>query len=150
MMIDIVNTHPRYRVRRALVVRYVRGVLISARRSRGAITVVFTNDRTSRRLNRRFLGHDRPTDVIAFSLGDGPNLEGEIYVNLEKARRQARTYHVTAANEIARLIIHGTLHLFGYDDRTRAKARRMKAREDFLVSHLAGTEKKERDERKSR
>jgi probable rRNA maturation factor len=111
---------------------------------------VFVDDRMSRRLNRRFLGHDRPTDVIAFPLGEESNLEGEIYVNLEKARRQARTYHVSSANETARLIIHGTLHLLGYDDRTRGKARRMKAREDFLVSHLAGTQTKETDERKSR
>ncbi len=150
MMIDIVNAHPRYRVRRAPAIRCVRGVVNSARRSRGAITVVLCDDRTSRRLNRRYLAHDRPTDVIAFPLGEGSNLEGEIYVNLDRARRQARAYNVTAANETARLIIHGTLHLLGYDDRTRAKARRMKAREDLLVSHLAGMVKKERDERKSR
>ncbi len=138
MIVEIVNAHPRFRVRRAMAGPCVQGVVRSARRSRGAITVVFVDDRTSRRLNRRFLGHDRPTDVIAFPLGEEPNLEGEIYVNLDKARRQARTFQVTAANETARLIIHGTLHLLGYDDRTRAKARRMKAREDFLVSQLAG------------
>jgi len=150
MMIDVVNAHPRYRVRRPLAVRCVGGVLRSARRSQGAITVVFIDDRMSRRLNRRFLGHDRPTDVIAFPLGEGSNLEGEIYVNLEKARRQAQTYRVTAANETARLVIHGTLHLLGYDDRTPEDARRMKAREDSLVKQLAGPKKKETDERKSR
>ncbi len=150
MTVEIVNAHPRFRVSRALAVRYVRGVLRSARGADGAISVVFVDDRTSRRLNRRFLAHDRPTDVLAFPLGEGPNLEGEIYVNLDKARRQARTYHVTAANETARLIIHGTLHLLGYDDRTRAKARLMKAREDMLVGRLAETDKKETDERKSR
>lgn len=150
MIVEIVNAHPRFRVHRALAVRCVRGVLRGARRPQGAITVVFVDDRTSRKLNRRFLAHDRPTDVIAFPLGEEPNLEGEIYVNLDKARRQARTYRVTAANETARLIIHGTLHLLGYDDRTRAKARRMKVREDMLVGRLAETDKKETDERKSR
>jgi probable rRNA maturation factor len=150
MMIDVVNAHPRHRVPRTLVRRCVRGALSSARRSQGAITVIFTDDRMSRRLNRRFLGHDRPTDVIAFPLGEGSNLEAEIYVNIEKARRQARTYHVTAENDTARLIIHGTLHLLGYDDRTPADARRMRAREDVLVSQLAWTKEKEKDERKSR
>lgn len=138
MIVRIVNAHPMFRVRRSLAARYVRGVFRDAQQSHGAITVVFVDDRTSRRLNRRYLAHDRPTDVIAFPLGEEPNLEGEIYVNLDKVRRQARTYHVTAANETARMIIHGTLHLLGYDDRTRAKARRMKAREDSLVGHLAG------------
>jgi rRNA maturation RNase YbeY len=150
MIVEIINAHPRLRVRRALAERWVRRVVRDARRSRGAITVVFVDDRMSRRLNRRFLAHDRPTDVIAFPLGEEPNLEGEIYVNLDKVRRQARTYHVTAANETARLVIHGTLHLLGFDDRTRAKARSMKTREDLLVSRLAGTEKEETDERKSR
>ena len=150
MIVEIINAHSRLRVRRALAERWVRGVVRDARRSRGAITVVFVDDRMSRRLNRRFLAHDRPTDVMAFPLGEEPNLEGEIYVNLDKVRRQARTYHVTAANETARLVIHGTLHLLGFDDRTRAKARRMKTREDLLVSRLAGTEKEETDERKSR
>jgi probable rRNA maturation factor len=148
--IEIVNAHPGYRVRTDLARRCVRGVLRGARWDRGIITVVFSGDRMSRRLNRRFLGHDRPTDVIAFPLGEGSNLEGEIYVNIEKARRQARTYHVTAENETVRLIVHGTLHLLGYDDRTPANARRMKAREDLLVRRLAGTKQKERDERKSR
>jgi probable rRNA maturation factor len=150
MTVEIVNAHPGSRVRRALATRFVLGALRGAGRSRGSITVVFVNDSLSRRLNRRFLAHDRPTDVIAFPLGEEPNLDGEIYVNLDKARRQARTYHVTVADEIARLIIHGTLHLLGYDDRTRAKALRMKAREDLLVDRLTGTQKKEIHERKSR
>lgn len=149
MIVEIVNAHPRYRVRRARAVRFVRGVLRSSGRSHAAITVILVDDRMSRRLNRQFLAHDRPTDVIAFPLGEGSNLEGEIYVNLDKARRQARTYHVTPAHETARLIIHGTLHLLGYDDRTRAKARHMKSREDVLVRRLAGTDRKETDERKS-
>jgi probable rRNA maturation factor len=149
MIVEVVNAHPRIRVPRALADRCVRGVMRSARRSRGAITVVFADDKLSRRLNRRFLAHDRPTDVIAFSLGEGPGLEGEIYVNLDKARCQARTYHVTEANETARLIIHGTLHLLGYDDRTRRQARRMKTREDALVRRLAKAREKETDERKS-
>lgn len=138
MRVQVINAHPRFRQSRAPVARYVRGVLGREQRLRADVTVVFVDDRTSRRLNRRFLAHDRPTDVLAFSLGDGPNPEGEIYVNLDKARRQARTYQVTAANETARLVIHGVLHLLGYDDRTAPQARRMKRREDDLVERLAG------------
>lgn len=138
MTVQVINAHPSIRQPRAPIVRCVRGVLSKERRVRGDITVVLVDDRTSRRLNRRFLAHDRPTDVLAFPLGDGQNLEGEIYVNLDKARRQARTYRVTPANETARLVIHGVLHLVGYDDRTGLRARRMKRREDDLVRFLAG------------
>ena len=150
MIVEVVNAHPGLRVPRGQAVRCVLGTLRGTGKSRGAISVIFVDDRTSRRLNRRFLRHDRPTDVIAFPLEEEPNLEGEIYVNLDKARRQARTYQVTVSNETARLIIHGTLHLLGYDDRTPGKARRMKGREDLLVERLAGLQKKEMNERKSR
>jgi rRNA maturation RNase YbeY len=61
-----------------------------------------------------------------------------VYVNLDRAVRQARAYRVTPANEVARLVIHGVLHLLGYDDRGAAAARRMKQREDRYVDLLAG------------
>jgi rRNA maturation RNase YbeY len=71
------------------------------------------------------LHHDEVTDVITFPLETGKVLEGEIYVNLDRARRQARTYHVSIAEETARLVVHGVLHLLGYDDRSAREARRM-------------------------
>ncbi len=136
--VQVSNVHPERRVRAAAVRRLVQGVMRRERRQKASISVVFTGDLLSRRINRRFLSHDRPTDVLSFPLGEGKNIEGEIYVNLEKAARQARTYRVTAANEVARLIIHGVLHLLGYDDRTASPARRMKEREDRYVGTLAG------------
>jgi rRNA maturation RNase YbeY len=78
--------------------------------------------------------------VLSFTLGDEKHLEGEIYVNVDKAGRQAKTFHVTWENEITRLIVHGTLHLLGYDDGTLSDARRMKRREDKYVDLLAGKE----------
>ncbi len=136
--VQVSNVHPERRVRAAAVRRLVQGVMRKEGRQKGSISVVFTGDLLSRRINRRFLSHDRPTDVLSFPLGEGKNIEGEIYVNLEKAARQARTYRVTAANEVARLIIHGVLHLLGYDDRGSRPARRMKEREDRYVGMLAG------------
>ena len=62
-----------------------------------------------------------------------PLLEGEVYVNLDRARTQANEYGVSFSNEVARLIIHGTLHLVGFDDSTKGKAQRMKAEEDRLL-----------------
>jgi rRNA maturation RNase YbeY len=87
-------------------------------------------------MNRRFLGHDYTTDVICFRLGTPGRLEGEVYVNLDRAHVQAGEYGVTHGHEAARLVIHGTLHLAGYDDRTPAKARRMRRREDQILARL--------------
>ncbi len=74
---------------------------------------------------------------MSFPLEERGPVEGEIYVNLDKAARQARTYRVSLANETARLVIHGTLHLLGYDDLRAGPAKRMKQREDLYVGLLA-------------
>ena len=83
------------------------------------------------------------TDVISFPLEEGSNLEGEVYVNLDRARQQAKEFQVTVPAEVARLVIHGTLHLVGYDDTTLRKAAVMKKREDAHVRHwFPGNEKR--------
>jgi rRNA maturation RNase YbeY len=98
------------------------------------LNVVFINDRVSRRLNRQYLSHNYATDVLAFRLGGGSQLEGEVYVNLDRARVQAQEYGVSFKNEIARLVIHGLLHLLGYRDTTpRMRARMNRKQEQYLL-----------------
>ena len=99
------------------------------------LTLVLADSRYLRRLNRRFRGIDRPTDVISFALLEGrpspaPSRElGDIYISVPRARRQARQYRVTPREEMARLIVHGLLHLLGYDHIKPTQARRMRGRE---------------------
>ena len=69
----------------------------------------------------------------------GKSLEAEVYVNLDRARIQAREYRVTIMNEVIRLVVHGILHLTGYDDRSAAQRGRMRVREDAFVRVLADT-----------
>jgi probable rRNA maturation factor len=138
-MIDVAvfNAHPALRIRRPGVVRAVACVAMGERRKQASVSVVFVGNRASARMNRKFLGHAGGTDVISFPLGEGRRIEGEIYVNLDRARAQARVYGVGFANEVSRLVVHGTLHLFGYDDRTAPQARGMKRKEDRYVDVLA-------------
>jgi probable rRNA maturation factor len=131
--VDVVNTCRAHRVDAAAVRRYVRGVFRRERQSAAAITVIFIDSRRSRRMNREYLRHDYPTDVISFPLEEGENLEAEIYVNLERARTQARQHGVSMPNEVARLVIHGTLHLAGYDDSRPDDARKMHERQEAYV-----------------
>lgn len=81
------------------------------------IDIIFVDDKSIRRMNRDFLEHDYATDVITFPLEDIP-LTGEIYISLDTARKQADDYGVTLVNELARLAVHGALHLMGHDDAT--------------------------------
>ena len=127
----VFNAHRRYRMQRRKVEGYVKGVMGERE---ALISVVFVDSRRCKAINRTFLNHNYVTDVISFCLETSPILEGEVYVNLDRARSQARQYNVSTANETARLVIHGCLHLMGYDDRTAKQRSKMKAVEDMVLA----------------
>jgi rRNA maturation RNase YbeY len=131
--VQVINGHRRYHMGRRRLAGYARRVLRERRVERADLRIVCIDSRYARTLNRAFLGHDYVTDVISFPLEGGTRLEGEIYVNLDRARSQARDYGISFANEVARLVIHGTLHLLGYDDRRMRDAKRMRTREDAHI-----------------
>ncbi|MCK4591785.1 MAG: rRNA maturation RNase YbeY [Candidatus Latescibacteria bacterium] len=84
------------------------------------VNIVFANDKFIRELNRRYRQVDLPTDVLCFDLSEHLSEEktGEIYISLERAAKQAQQYEVSLENEVARLVVHGLLHLVGYDDQS--------------------------------
>jgi rRNA maturation RNase YbeY len=99
----------------ATVRRVVRGVL-AGERSDADLSITFLGPATMRRLNRRYKGRDEPTDVIAFAL-DTPDHRtvGDVYLCAAVAARQARRHGVSRRQELVRLVVHGVLHVLGYD-----------------------------------
>jgi len=88
---------------------------------------LLTDDRELRRLNREFLGRDYPTDVLSFPGGE--QLLGEIAISVDRAREQAARYGHSLEEELAVLLLHGLLHLLGYDhERDRGRMRRAEVR----------------------
>lgn len=88
------------------------------------VSVALLDDAAIRALNRDHLGHDRPTDVLSFALyGEGEPVLGDVYVGWEQAVRQAEPEGVDVLEEIARLAVHGTLHVLGHDHPEDAEAR---------------------------
>jgi len=79
------------------------------------LSVTLVDDAEIKRLNREYRGRDRPTDVIAFSLGSPEEPLGDVYVGADQARRQAEALGVPLSEELVRLAIHGTLHVLGHD-----------------------------------
>ena len=90
--------------------------------------VVLCSDYMIRKLNRRYRGKDKATDVLSFCFGDD-DLLGEVYISLQRAKVQARRYGVPYEDELKRLLVHGLLHLIGYDHIKRADRAVMEARE---------------------
>ncbi len=99
----------------AIVRRAVAAVLRGERAGRTTITVTVLSVQRMRALNRRTFGRDRATDVIAFGMQHDRTLVGDMYVCPAVARRSARRFGVTDREEMLRLVVHGTLHVLGYD-----------------------------------
>ena len=114
--------------------------VLRGERADAAISVTFLGRDAMRRLNATFKGHDRPTDVIAFSLeAPGTGLVGDVYVCPWVAEREARAHGVPAREELLRLVVHGVLHVLGHDhpegdDRIRSP---MWRRQERYVARLA-------------
>jgi probable rRNA maturation factor len=99
-------------------------------------------------VNQTFLGHVGPTDVITFDYvetkprsqrappGPPPFLHGEIFICVEEAIRQAKAFRTSWQKELARYLVHGVLHLCGFDDRRASARRRMKRKEDAALRKL--------------
>jgi probable rRNA maturation factor len=113
-----------HRLPRRLLERAVREALASEGAEEAEISVTFLDDEEIAELNRRFLGHEGPTDVISFALHDeGAPPLGDVYVGLEQARRQAAEGALPLDEELVRLAIHGTLHVLGHAHPEEPEAR---------------------------
>lgn len=95
--------------------RVARAVLVAEAAGEATVSITFLTGPAMRGLNRRTFGRDRATDVIAFPLPHPGRLVGDVYVCPSVGRRRARALGVPEAEELIRLVVHGTLHVLGYD-----------------------------------
>ena len=136
------------RFRNAVDEEWLRGVAGRVLAAEGVapveVGIVVTGDAAIRDLNRRFRGEDAPTDVLSVALNertedfvlppDGILRLGEVIVSLPTARRQARASGHGVREEVAWLVVHGLLHLLGYDHQEEEEERAMRSREAALLT----------------
>ncbi len=104
----------------------------------GHCQIIFISDKDLADLHGKFLNDPSETDVITFDISDNETeIDAEIYISVDRAKRQAAEYGVGFENELLRLMIHGLLHLKGYDDRTESDFSLMKEAENRLVEEFA-------------
>lgn len=137
--IEIFNYVAEHQVQEDSAAALARQMIADEQLEVASLNIVFVDDAFLKDLHRRFLDDDSETDVMTFNLNETGPIEGEIYISLDRARAHARQYGVPAEREVARLIIHGLLHLKGYNDHTAEEQQRMREKEDAcLASYPAG------------
>lgn len=129
LRIDICNEHG-FPLDQARLKKAVRSVLQDAGYNNGEISIAVVDDAEMHALNRKYLDHDYPTDVLSFVLEEEDGrLDGEIIVSSDYAAREAEIYKWTAEDEILLYVIHGSLHLVGYDDLDAVSKKLMREQE---------------------
>jgi len=132
---DIANNQSALPIDRQKIGRAVRAILEEESIPRAEISVAVVDDAAIRTLNRQYLNHDFPTDVLSFVLKRSPDyLEGEVIVSAQTAQAAAGQFGWSAANELLLYVIHGVLHLVGCRDGTAKERARMRSRERSTLS----------------
>jgi probable rRNA maturation factor len=143
--IEITDLQDHVRLDKKMILQIVRRVIKEEGRSAKSLSIVLTDNRHIRDLNREYLGRNGVTDVISFPLEDldwpdghcsNGGINGEIIASAELAVQQAQTTNTDPRAELMLYLVHGLLHLMGYDDRKPEQARQMHAREDVLIEEL--------------
>ncbi|MGA1791813.1 MAG: rRNA maturation RNase YbeY [bacterium] len=106
------------------------------------ISITFASDQFVRKLNKQYRGIDQPTDVLAFSMQEGewteiqPQILGDVVISVDTASRQAREMGHDLNRELTILLVHGILHLAGYDHMQKADAQKMKSMERSILEAI--------------
>jgi len=117
-----------------LTSRWLKDVAASEGRVIGEVSVVFCSDPYLLDINKKYLGHDYYTDIITFDYCEGDTLNGDLFISVDTVRANADFYGATFHEELSRVIVHGLLHLIGYDDHTEEDVKQMRAKENEYLA----------------
>ena len=144
--IAIKNLQKKVPLKASLLTRAAKTTLRRERVTRAALSLVFVTDARMTALNRRYLKRNHSTDVLAFDLSGGPagqprtrtqkHIVGEIVISTHTAASNARRFKTSVHRELALYVIHGVLHLLGYDDHARRDVTRIRKKEEELLKHI--------------
>jgi rRNA maturation RNase YbeY len=102
-----------------------------------SLNYIFCTDEYLREINIQFLKHKTLTDIITFNYNPSEiEIEGEIYISIDRVRENAKTYKTDFPTELNRVMIHGVLHLLGYNDKNNVEKKAMREKEDSYLSLL--------------
>ena len=137
MSIRIFYSEVKFRLKeRKSILKIIEKVIEEEKKLTGDLSFIFTDDDYLRKINIEFLLHDYNTDVITFSYNNENVINGEIYISVETVIVNSVKYKVSLNMEIYRVMIHGVLHLLGYDDKNEMGKKRIREQENFWLRNI--------------
>lgn len=100
----------------------------------GEIAIIFCSDNYILQVNQQYLGHDYYTDIITFDYTEGDKLSGDLFISIDTVKANSEEYGTEFDNELNRVIVHGLLHLIGFDDHNERDIALMRKKEDYYLS----------------
>lgn len=116
--------------------KIIKEVIAKEEKISGDLSFIITNDEKIKEINVEFLEHDYYTDVITFNYNKENVINGEVYISLERVKENSLNYNVSLENELLRVLIHGVLHLVGYDDYDEHCKEEMRQMENFWITEI--------------
>jgi probable rRNA maturation factor len=137
-LIILNRTSPKYRVYQwDLLNKWLTFTATKESRTINTLSYTLLSDREMLNLNRKKLRHDFYTDIVTFDLGDSRDIiDGDIYISYDRIKENALSFNVNFKEEFSRVILHGLLHLIGYNDKTNAEKLIMRQKEEEYLKIL--------------
>ena len=114
--------------------KWISAIIASENKREGEISYVFCDDEYLHKINLEYLNHDTLTDIISFDYSVGNELNGDIFVSVERVQDNATDFKVSFAEELLRVLAHGILHYCGYKDKSEEEAVSMRKKEDEKIA----------------
>jgi len=145
MKIAVRNLQKIVKINRSCLKNLVKKICNFLNLNKGYLSLVFADNEVVKELNRRYLKKNNPTDVLAFDLTDNfqpQELSAEVIISVEKAEENSKIFSTDLREELLLYIIHGLLHLSGFEDKTSLQKKEMRKKEKEIVVYLHKKEKK--------
>lgn len=113
---------------------WLSAVILSENKKEGEISYIFCDDEYLHKINVEYLNHDTLTDIISFDYTVGNEINGDIFVSVERVRDNAIDFNVSFENELKRVLAHGILHYCGYKDKSESEATLMRSKEEEKIA----------------
>lgn len=115
---------------------FIKKVITIKQRKTGNLSFIFTSDKSLLKINQEFLGHDYFTDVISFDYGDNDIINGEVYISIDRVKKNSRKFETDLNIELTRVMLHGVLHLCGMNDIDPDERMQMRMEEEKFLEML--------------